>query len=148
MAAYLEEKKDAVALKDLCGTMWVHRSRFKFRKAFIAPTAAAMAQQLAAFAKSGSVKPSGEGRKMQVAYVFTGQGSQYPGVGKSLMGFPVYKEAVEAVDKLFKVRVVGGFEKRRKGEGGESVNLTHGWEGLHPLFSDPNARTHTVYVCV
>jgi acyl transferase domain-containing protein len=104
LAAYLEEKKDAVALKDLCGSMWVHRSRFKFRKAFIAPNAAAMAQQLAAFAKTGNVQPSGEGRKMQVAYVFTGQGSQYPGVGKSLMVFPVYKDAVEAADKIFKVR--------------------------------------------
>ena len=45
---------------------------------------------------------------MQVAYCFTGQGSQYPGVGKSLMGFPVYKKTVEAVDKLFKAcRVLG-----------------------------------------
>ena len=76
MAAYLEERKDAVSLKDLCGTMWANRTRFKFRKAFIASSVEAMQQALAAFGKTGNVQPSGEGRKMQVAYVFTGQGSQ------------------------------------------------------------------------
>jgi len=102
MAAYLDEKKDALDLKDLCGTMWVNRSRFKFRKAFIASSVEEMQQALAAFAATGNVQPSGEGRKMQVAYVFTGQGSQWPGVGKSLMAFPVYQEAVKAADKIFK----------------------------------------------
>lgn len=42
--------------------------------------------------------------RAQVCYVFTGQGSQYPGVGQSLLRFPVYREAVTAVDKQFKVR--------------------------------------------
>jgi len=102
MAAYLDEKKDALALKDLRGTMWVNRSRFKFRKAFIASSVEGMQQALAAFAATGNVQPSGEGRKMQVAYVFTGQGSQWPGVGKSLMAFAVYREAVKAADKIFK----------------------------------------------
>lgn len=102
MAAYVGEKKDTLALRDLCGTMWVNRTRFKFRKAFIASSLENLQQSLSAFAASGNVQPAGEGRKMQVAYVFTGQGSQWPGVGKSLMAFPVYKESVEAVDKIFK----------------------------------------------
>lgn len=37
-----------------------------------------------------------------MAYVFTGQGSQWVGVGKGLLAFPVYRKAVSTVDKLFK----------------------------------------------
>lgn len=102
LAKYLEANKDKVKLRDFCGTMAVNRSRFQYRKTFTANTTAEMADKLAAFAKNCNVQPSGEGRKMQVAFVFTGQGSQWPGVGKSLMAFPVYRKAVKAVDKLFK----------------------------------------------
>ena len=104
MAKYIKERGPAASLKDLCATMWIHRSRFQYRKSFVASTTEELADKLAAFATSGSVDPSGEGRKMQVAYVFTGQGSQWPGVGKSLMAFPVYRKAVKAADKLFKAK--------------------------------------------
>ena len=104
MATYIKERGASASLKDLCATMWIHRSRFQYRKTFVASTTEELAEKLAAFAASGSVDPSGEGRKMQVAYVFTGQGSQWPGVGKSLMAFPVYRKAVKAADKLFKAK--------------------------------------------
>jgi acyl transferase domain-containing protein/NADPH:quinone reductase-like Zn-dependent oxidoreductase/thioester reductase-like protein/acyl carrier protein len=102
MAKYIKERGPAISLKDLCATMWIHRSRFQYRKSFVASTTQELAEKLAAFASSGNTEPSGEGRKMQVAYVFTGQGSQWPGVGKTLMAFPVYRKAVKAADKLFK----------------------------------------------
>ena len=104
MATYIKERGASVSLKDLCATMWIHRSRFQYRKTFVVSTTEELAEKLAAFAASGSVDPSGEGRKMQVAYVFTGQGSQWPGVGKSLMAFPVYRKAVKAADKFFKAK--------------------------------------------
>jgi acyl transferase domain-containing protein/NADPH:quinone reductase-like Zn-dependent oxidoreductase/thioester reductase-like protein/acyl carrier protein len=102
MAKYIKERGPTISLKDLCATMWIHRSRFQYRKSFVASTTQELAEKLASFASSGNTEPSGEGRKMQVAYVFTGQGSQWPGVGKTLMAFPVYRKAVKAADKLFK----------------------------------------------
>jgi acyl transferase domain-containing protein len=104
MAAYLRERRHEVNLKDLCATMAVHRSRFQYRKTFLASSVDELAEKLAAFAQGCSVNPSGESRKMQVAYVFTGQGSQWPGVGKALMVFPVYRKAVKKADKLFKAK--------------------------------------------
>ena len=104
LGAYIRERGPAVSLKNLCATMWVHRSRFQYRKAFVASSTEELAEKLEAFAKGGAVDPSGEGRKMQICYVFTGQGSQWPGVGKSLMAFPVYRKAVRAADKLFKAK--------------------------------------------
>jgi acyl transferase domain-containing protein len=91
-------------LRDLCATLWCHRSRFAYRRAFQATTPLDLAAQLEAFAKGSGdgVKPAGEGRKMQACFVFTGQGSQYPGVGSALMRFPVYRQAVEAVDEQFR----------------------------------------------
>ncbi len=99
-----EQEEPSPLLRDLCATLWCHRSRFAFRRAFHAVGPLELAAQLEAFAQGGGdgVKPAGEGRKMQACFVFTGQGAQYPGVGQALMRFPVYRKAVQAVDKQFR----------------------------------------------
>jgi acyl transferase domain-containing protein len=116
LAAYLRgqaakgqgEQQQQLLLRDMCATLWCHRSRFMYRRAFQATTPLALATQLEAFSKGGGdgIKAAGEGRKMQACFVFTGQGSQYPGVGRALMRFPVYRDAVHTVDKIFKVRAL------------------------------------------
>jgi hypothetical protein len=72
MSAYLKAQvalgrgSDVSLLKDVCGTMWVHRSRFQFRKTFVATSVDELATKVTAFAKGCNVQPCGEGRKMQV----------------------------------------------------------------------------------
>lgn len=46
--------------------MWVNRSRFQFRKTFVASTVPELAAKVDAFAKAATTEPCGEGRKMQV----------------------------------------------------------------------------------
>ena len=50
---------------------------------------------------AGGGRPLKGGSKSPVAFVFTGQGSQWQGVGMDLMVFPVYNRAVHRVDQLF-----------------------------------------------
>lgn len=68
LAAYLKEQQERPPsfLRDACGTMWVNRSRFQFRKTFVASTVPELAAKVDAFAKAATTEPCGEGRKMQV----------------------------------------------------------------------------------
>ena len=92
----------SLTLRDMCGTMARHRSRFATRKCFVAASSASMVSQLEAFGATGEVsQPGTRGAKTRVAFVFTGQGSQWQGMGKDLMAFPVYRNAVQKVDALF-----------------------------------------------
>jgi len=101
LADYLHSNPH-VNLRDVCGTFARHRSRFAIRKCIVASTSEEMADQLAAFAKSGDApKASMNGAKTRVAFVFTGQGSQWKGVGMDLMAFPVYRNAATKVDAIF-----------------------------------------------
>jgi len=94
----------AASLADICGTIAHHRSEFPSRKCFVATTREEMAQQLNTFAKSGGSPPQPfmAGSKARVAFVFTGQGSQWEKCGMELMVFPAYRHTVEKVDAVFK----------------------------------------------
>jgi acyl transferase domain-containing protein len=83
-------------LVNLCGTAALHRSRFAFRKAFVAKDAQDLASQLEAFADQGKVEPLADSRSLRVAMVLTGQGSQYAQNGLDLMdAYPVYRQTAE-----------------------------------------------------
>jgi acyl transferase domain-containing protein len=83
-------------LVDLCGTAALHRSRFPFRKAFVATDAQDLASQLDKFADQGKVEPVADVQGLRVAMVLTGQGSQYARNGMDLMdAFPIYRQTAE-----------------------------------------------------
>lgn len=95
MAAYLRAKP-TVRLADVCGTVALRRSRFPFRKAFVASSTEDLAAQLETFAASGSADAIGEARTLRTAFILTGQGSQWAKNGVELMdSFPIYRKAAE-----------------------------------------------------
>lgn len=90
----------AVSLPDVAFTANTGRSHFDHRLAVAAATAEAMHAKLAAFA-AGERQPDvhlgqKNGRPPKLAFLFTGQGAQYVGMGRGLYETqPVFRNALE-----------------------------------------------------
>ncbi|MET7289766.1 beta-ketoacyl synthase N-terminal-like domain-containing protein [Streptomyces sp. NPDC005573] len=87
---------------DLCLTRNVGRAHFRHRVAGVARTTADVVGLLDRQAR----RPAGGGRRSgdlrKVAFLFTGSGSQYVGMGASLYRrHPVFREQVDLCDRLF-----------------------------------------------
>ncbi len=100
-AAALREPS-APALADVCFTTHVGRSRMGWGVALAASGTAELADGLEAFAadrrESRAVTTRlATHRHRKLAWLFTGQGSQYPRMGESLRGEPAYDEAMREV---------------------------------------------------
>ncbi|WP_414514560.1 beta-ketoacyl synthase N-terminal-like domain-containing protein [Nostoc sp. PCC 9305] len=84
-----------VSLGDICYTSNVGRSHFDHRLALVAESSEEFCEELAAFIYNSP--PSRIGDRCQgVAFLFTGQGSQYIGMGRELYNTqPVFRQAIE-----------------------------------------------------
>ena len=100
-AVYVERltKEPESSLPDICHGAAIGRSALSHRLAFPAPDIAVAREVLSAFAQgkptsgisSGRVRPDS-----RVAFFFTGQGAQYPGMGRALYKVePVFREAFD-----------------------------------------------------
>jgi acyl transferase domain-containing protein/aryl carrier-like protein len=91
--------KEHEFLANICHTAAVGRSALAYRLAFTAPNTVVTKELLGAFAqqKSGSEIVSGRVRSdSRVAFLFTGQGAQYVGMGRDLYGIePVFRDAFD-----------------------------------------------------
>jgi acyl transferase domain-containing protein/SAM-dependent methyltransferase len=84
------------AIADLCYTANTGRSHFAERLAVVGATAADLRQGLAAF--TGTAHDTNT--RPQVAFLFTGQGAQYPGMGLALYETaPVFRDALDSCAK-------------------------------------------------
>ena len=83
------------------------RERLRERLIVKAKTPAALSASLAAFARSGEVdRPGGRGTAIDgdgaIAFVFSGNGSQWPGLGRAAFkSSAVFREAIARIDGLF-----------------------------------------------
>ena len=88
-------------LRDVVFTAAVGRAHFRHRLAVVAPTKEEIAEKLQSWregriSKGLSAGQSAVGRKLKTAFVFTGQGAQYAGMGKQLYDLePRFKAAID-----------------------------------------------------
>lgn len=95
LAAHLLNPAVTVDLQDLAYTLSERRSRL-FHRAFSIQTNTHISASSFEFGKS-----IGEKEEMRVGFVFTGQGAQWPQMGKQLLyTFPRAREIVEDLDKV------------------------------------------------
>ncbi len=102
---------DEVDVADLARTLSRGRAGWEHRAAFVVRHAGALAESLRAVAAGGASASTGASvtlgeanlkRPPRVAFLFTGQGAQRPGMGRELLDAePVFRDAVERCDALF-----------------------------------------------
>ncbi|MGK4008284.1 SDR family NAD(P)-dependent oxidoreductase, partial [Sorangium sp. So ce1036] len=100
LAAHLEGRSE-LALADVAFSLATTRAHFEARAAVAAGSAEEAAEGLSALAEGRAHKAVVQGaaaRGGKLAVLFTGQGSQRPGMGKGLYeAYPVFRQALDAV---------------------------------------------------
>ncbi|MGE0558034.1 MAG: type I polyketide synthase [Burkholderiales bacterium] len=108
LAAFLRDPANKVPLYDIAYTAAFHRDQHDHRAICIAADKSALAAALEAFSDDTAATQlfeAGEtiGNPAEVAFVYSGNGSQWEGMGRELLeSSPVFSEAVHAVDSLFR----------------------------------------------
>ncbi len=86
-------------LAEVCAAAALSRSHFECRRVFVEQSAAALRMALAKFAAGAPLPATGQPRK--IAFLFTGQGSQYPDMGRGLYeSEPVFRDTVQRLCTL------------------------------------------------
>ncbi|MCK6562456.1 SDR family NAD(P)-dependent oxidoreductase [bacterium] len=102
---FLERHRE-LSLPDLCQAAARTRTQFEYRAAMVAGNHEQMQPQLAILADGKSAPHVITGRAQEaprLAFLFTGQGSQYPGMGRELYETqPVFRAALEKCDELLR----------------------------------------------
>lgn len=105
-AQYAAPATTTESLADLCCTVHQGRTHFDHRLTVIADSSTALTEQLQAFTSghaSSTVKVNQTGGKKRpkIAFLFTGQGSQYIGMGRQLYeSQPVFRAAFDRCDTI------------------------------------------------
>ena len=88
---------------DACFTANTGRAHFDHRLSVVAPSVSEACQKLAE-GKGGGIYRGKVSSVPQIAFLFTGQGSQYVGMGKQLYeSQPVFRQTLERCDELLRV---------------------------------------------
>jgi acyl transferase domain-containing protein/acyl-CoA synthetase (AMP-forming)/AMP-acid ligase II/acyl carrier protein len=86
---------------DLCATAAQGRSHHPYRLAVTGTSLDQLAEQLQAFAESTREVASTDAQDSSVVFMFTGQGSQYLGMGRGLYDQePVFRDVLDECDRL------------------------------------------------
>ncbi|GHE42581.1 phthiocerol/phenolphthiocerol synthesis polyketide synthase type I PpsD [Streptosporangium violaceochromogenes] len=117
LADWVEGDGASTSLADTAHTLAVRRGHADHRLGVIAETAEQLAGRARAFAEGREAEGTSAGTPMLPpghpgpVFVFTGQGSQYPGMGRSLLnGEPVFAQVIDELEPL--IRAESGFSLR------------------------------------
>ncbi|MCR9142859.1 MAG: type I polyketide synthase [bacterium] len=104
---YMNRKKDSVSMTDLAYTLGRRRSHLEHRLAIAAETPEQLCESLEAFAR-GEMNPRATtaievpGMQRKVAFVFSGQGSQWAGMGQALYkSEQTFREMLDRISGIF-----------------------------------------------
>lgn len=105
-ATYAEEHPDS-GLGDVCYTAQVGRTHFAHRLAVPAVDSRELATRLRGFladpTAAGVYQAVAHDRPPRIAFLFTGQGAQYPGMGRSLYETqPTFRQAIDRCAELLR----------------------------------------------
>ena len=94
-------------LVDMCYTMAKHRESLKHRSPVLTTSLSNLAESLDDIAKTQDADSAAANSATRVMFIFTGQGAQWAGCGKTLMQLPLYAQAVRQADAAY--QAVAGF---------------------------------------
>ena len=104
------EVQAQISIADVCFTANVGRNHFAYRNTVVAASREAMVKALSGSAETGvsatRAGPVGEASlEPGIVFLFTGQGSQYPGMGRELYKTqPLFRKILAQCDELFKAQ--------------------------------------------
>lgn len=84
---------DPAYLRDLCYTLGCKRSKLAWRTSVVANSRATLRLALIEHPQSLRITPD-----PCVAFVFTGQGAQWPGMGQELMAYKAFRDSLFSAD--------------------------------------------------
>jgi acyl transferase domain-containing protein/acyl carrier protein len=106
--AMMTSAESSLSLADICYTASLRRSHHDYRLAVAGGSREQLAEGLQAFL-DGEARPGmsfgrrDSGRRRKLAFVFSGQGSQWLGMGRSLLrDEPVFREVIERCDRAMR----------------------------------------------
>lgn len=96
LAEYLQRRPDPEFMNDLVYTLGQRRSMHKFKYAVQSDSVQGLQSSL----EKVKYNPQNASGIKRLAFIFTGQGAQWPKMGCELLtAYPVFKDAFEAADK-------------------------------------------------